>query len=438
MKMHKFFITALAFITGLALSGCGNTQDTETEIAAAAANGGSILDTADLFTERDLAQTADLTDSTILALSDGEDITISEEGIYVITGSATNSTIAVDAGNDAKVQLVLDGISITNADAPAIYVISADKCFITLTDNESTLSVTGEFAANGDVNTDAVIFSKDDIVLNGTGTLNICSESGGGINSKDDVKVTGGTYNISVSENGIEANDRIAICDGAFTISSQKDAIHCKNSDDAALGWVYISGGTFGLDAANDGIEGMSVVEIDGGSLDISGREGIEATYVQINGGTITINASDDGINASDKSQAYESAVEFNDGEIYITVGQGDTDAVDSNGTIIINGGTINVTAPVSSFDYNTTAEFNGGTVIINGTEVTELPQSMGGGPGGMGGPRGMGGERPQDDPPEGGGHRGGTGGYRGGPLKEMPHGERPVGGGMTGDEQNN
>ena len=73
-------------------------------------------------------------------------------------------------------------------------------------------------------------------------------------------------------------------------------------------------------------------------------------------------------------------------------MGQGDTDGVDANGNIIVNGGTIDVTAQMSSFDYDGTAQFNGGTIIINGTQVDSIPQSMmGGGRGGMGGMGGMG-----------------------------------------------
>ena len=67
-------------------------------------------------------------------------------------------------------------------------------------------------------------------------------------------------------------------------------------------------------------------------------------------------------------------------------MGQGDTDAIDANGDIIVNGGTIDITAQMSSFDYDGTAQYNGGTIIINGTQVDSIPQSMMGGRGGMNG----------------------------------------------------
>ncbi len=356
-----------------------------------------ITDTSDLFTSRDLLQTPDLSDAKYIEVSGGKTIDITEAGTYVISGSATDCTIRVNADSEAKVQLVLNGVSITNSDFPAIYVISADKCFVTTSGTENSLSVTGAFTADGDTNTDAVIFSKDDLVLNGIGTLNISSAYGNGITSKDDMKVTGGTYNITSAEDSLEANDTISICGGSFNISSSKDALHCENDEDSSLGLIYIADGTFAINAYSDGIQGNTSVQIDGGTFDITASEGIESTYVQINGGTIYISSSDDGINATQKSNAYSvPTIEFNGGSTTIVMGQGDTDAVDANGNIIVNGGTIDITAGTSSFDYDGSAQLNGGTVIVNGSEVSEIPQSMMGGGmrGGFGGDMGGGFDR--------------------------------------------
>lgn len=65
-----------------------------------------------------------------------------------------------------------------------------------------------------------------------------------------------------------------------------------------------------------------------------------------------------------------------------------DTDGIDANGSIIVNGGTIDVTGN-STFDYDVSAQYNGGTIIVNGTQVNEIPQSMMGGRGGFGGDHG-------------------------------------------------
>ncbi len=377
-------------------SSSGNSSSSGSEEVTFSGYEKGIIDTTNLFTKRDLTQTADTSSAKTLEVSDGQTLKITEEGVYVIKGTAKNCTIRVEADDTAKVQLVLDGVSITNDSTPAIYVVSADKCFVT-TGADSTLSVTGAFTADGDTNTDAVIFSKDDLVLNGTAALTINSAQGNGVTGKDDVKVTGGTYNITSALDSIEANDSIAIYDGTFTINSSKDGLHSENSDDDTKGYVYIHGGTFTINAKSDAVQATTYLQVDGGTFKLTAAEGFEATSIQINDGTIEISASDDGINGTQKSNSVGTpSIEINGGKLTIVMGQGDTDAIDCNGNITVNGGTIDITAQMSSFDYDGTATYNGGTIIINGQEVNSIPQSMMGG-GGMGGQMGggMGGQAP-------------------------------------------
>ena len=311
------------------------------------------------YTKRDLEQSPDLSDAKIITLTDGQDVEITEEGIYVISGTAKDVTIKVTAAEDAKVQLVLDGVSISNTDSPAIYVTEADKVFITTTEGSSnTLSVSGSFVADGDTNLDAVIFSKQDLVLNGLGSLNVSASEGNAITSKDDLKVTGGTYTLTAeSKKGLEANDRIMIYDGNFTISA---------------------------------------------------KEGMEATQMIIDGGDITISASDDGLNATLNSENYDVLVVINNGNIKIDMAQGDTDGIDSNGDITINGGRIEINCQ-SPFDYDGTGTLNGGSITVNGEETTELTNQfggMGGGKGQMGsnGSDGRMGQAPDGQAPSGDG----------------------------------
>lgn len=349
-----------------------------------------IIDTTDLFTTRDLEQEADLVGATYLSLVSGQDVTITEEGVYVLVGDVTDVTVSVEADDAAKVQLVLDNVSITNADAPAIYVKSADKVFVTtVQDSQNYLSVTSAFVADGDTNTDAVIFSKDDLVLNGLGTLTV-SSTANGVTSKDDLKVTGGTYVITSEADALEANDSIRIAGGTFDLTSSKDGLHAENDEDDTTGFIYICDGSLAIDASDDAIQGTTYVQIDGGALTLSGEEAIEATYVQVNGGDISINAWDDGVNASYKSQSIgDPVVEIRGGNLSVTMAQGDTDALDSNGYLYVSGGTVDISAQ-SAFDYDLGGEYTGGTIYVNGEQVNELSASMMGGPG-MGGP-GMGG----------------------------------------------
>ncbi len=343
----------------------------------------SKLGVTDIFSSRDLTQTADTSDAQTITAEDGKTVSITEEGVYVITGTASEFTVKVEADDSSKVQLVLDKLNVTNSSFPVIYVVSADKCFVT-TAGDSKLSVTGAFNSDGSTNTDAVIFSMDDLVLNGTAALTVSSAQGNGITGKDSLRVTGGTYNITSAKHALEANDCIAISDGTLSIRCNEDGLHCENNDDDSVGWILIAGGVFNIESGSDAIHGTTYVEIDDGQLTLTAGEGIEATYIQINGGTVSITASDDGINAGEKSKSIGTpTAEFTGGNTTIVVGQGDTDAVDSNGDVIVSGGTINITSTVSSFDYDGTATYTGGTIIINGTQVDSIPQPtmMGGGP---------------------------------------------------------
>ena len=369
-----------------------SADNAEDAVATAGLNmvSGGALETSDMFTSRDLEQEADLSEAQNYTISDGQTIEITSEGVYVITGTAANASIVVNAGSEDKVQIVLDGVSITNESAPCIYVKSADKVFVTTTDSDNILAVTGTFTADGDTNTDAVIFSKDDLVLNGTGTLTIQS-SNNGITSKDDLKITGGTINITCTADAIEANDSIRIADGTINIKTNKDALHAENDEDDTVGFVYICGGTLNVESDDDAVHATTVIQIDDGELNLVAHEGLEATWIQINGGTVNIEASDDGINAAYKSAKITPAAEFNGGTVTIVMGSGDTDAVDSNANLLITGGTLNITAQ-SPFDYDGTAQKTGGTLIINGTETDSITNQMMGGMGGQGGMGGRGG----------------------------------------------
>ena len=308
-RKHIYITTlALATCSLMAFAGCANqttasnydnaslsgTSVTQT-VSAPSALDSSIVDASSLFSNRDLSQTADLSSATYVTVTDGTDVHITEEGVYVFSGTAENVTIYVEADSEDKIQLVLDGLTITNEDFPCIYVTNADKVFVT-TSADSELSVTGTFSADGDTHTDGVIFSRADLVLNGTAALTITS-SDNGVVCKDDLKITGGSYIISAASRAIEANDSILIADGTFVLNAGTDAIHASNNDDDTVGYIYIGGGSFTIRAGDDAIHAVTFIRIDDGAFDISAAEGIEGTYIQINGGSIYIAGSDDGMN---------------------------------------------------------------------------------------------------------------------------------------------
>lgn len=421
-KKIRGLTAAILMAALLTAAGCGSQAASSSaasavsDTAVSASSEANVVETVvgdDLFSDRDLNQSPDLTDATELSLSSGQDLTITEEGIYHITGSAQNASIIVEAPDDAKVQLVLDNVTLANESAPAIYVKTADKVFVTSM-NDNSLSVTGTFTADGDTNTDAVIFSKSDLTLNGTGTLTIESAQSHGVAAKDDLTITGGTYNVTAASDAFQAHDSIAIADGSFTINSGKDAFQAKYDDDDTVGFIYVRDGSFNITAGDDGLQATTTNTIDGGTFTINAVEAIEGTQIVINGGSFDITASDDGINAAQKTSTLSPSITINGGDFTINMAQGDTDALDANGDLTINGGTFNITAQ-SAFDYDGTGTLNGGTLTVNGETWTELTQTgpgsggPGGGRGGMGGGPGDGdgrgghghGDRPDGPPPD-------------------------------------
>ena len=218
----------------------------------------------------------------------GNIITITKEGTYVFSGALSEGQIVVDA-DSAKVQLVLDNADITCASSAAIYIKNADKTFITLAEgSENILMNTAEYEAIDDNNIDAVIFSKDDLTLNGKGTLTINSEYGHGIVSKDDLKLVGGTCNITAKNHALSGKDSVRIAAGTYNLTSGKDGIHSENADDDEKGFVYIASGDFTIESTGDGIDASYVVQIDDGDFDITAGDGAEnatKTYNDMPGG---------------------------------------------------------------------------------------------------------------------------------------------------------
>ena len=300
-----------------------------------------------------------------------KNVNITSGGTYDLEGSYES----VSVNTDSNVVLNLNNVEIINSDGPAINILEAKSVTIVLSGDNKISSTTVE-------DLDGAIYSKADLVFAGTGSLTLKSNYDG-IVSKDTLAIRSGTYTIEVDDDAIKGKDSVEISGGTFTINAGGDGIKASNDTDSSLGYVSISGGTFNINAKSDGIQGITKVLISGGVIDITALEGIEGTYIKIDDGTINIAASDDGLNASEKSTIGTPTVEINGGNITISMGQGDTDGIDSNGNIYINGGTISITGN-SAFDYNNEAKYNGGTIIVNGTQTNAITNQFGGGmPGG-------------------------------------------------------
>ena len=285
--MKKFLITPLLF-TILLLGGCQTVSKNSSSESETAASPTSVIDASSLFSDRDLSGSYDdstaisiqLEDTSIICNSDsvsidGTQITLLDEGTYIVSGTLSDGQIAVNADDTDKVQIVLSDADITSSSSAAIYSLNADKLFLTSAEGtDNTLTNSGSYASIDENNIDAVIFSKTDLTLNGSGNLTINAQAGHGVVSKDDLTITGGNYFVTASEHGIAGKDSLAISGGSFQITSGKDGLHAENTDDTAKGFLYIKDGTYVIHAQGDAISASKALQIDGGTFDLTAGEG--------------------------------------------------------------------------------------------------------------------------------------------------------------------
>lgn len=201
-------------------------------------------------------------------------VTISKEGCYLINGELEDGQIIVDAGDSDKVQLVLDKASIHCSTGSAILVRNADKVKVTLAaDSENELSDGTEYQTDDD-NPDAALFSKDDLVINGSGSLTVQGNYKHGIAGNDDLVITGGRLTVNSLSHALRGKDSVAILDGTFVLTSQKDGIQASNTEDSTKGWVQIDGGNFTIQSSGDGIQAETNLSIYDGSFTITSGGG--------------------------------------------------------------------------------------------------------------------------------------------------------------------
>ena len=249
-------------------------------------------------------------------------VTITQAGTYVISGNLNNGQIIVDAADTDDVRIVLENVNIHSETSAAIYVRNADKLIVTLpSGTTNTLSGGSTYENIDENNIDGVIFSKDDLTINGEGTLNINANYKHGIVSKNDLNIVGGTFNINSVSQALSGKDAVKIYGGVFNIESQGKGIKSENVDETEKGNIYITGGEFNLNTVDDALHTSGSIVIDGGNFTIKTEddgmhadkdlvinggninitesyEGLEGYKVVINGGDVNIVASDDGINA--------------------------------------------------------------------------------------------------------------------------------------------
>ena len=414
-------ITAAFFITVTAFSGCSESASSSQTTNSVSQSAKSDIDASIAAEDIDVGYDEESSIGITFAdgsaaidgegaTSEGETVTISQAGTYILSGTATNGRIIVSADKTAEIKLIFNGVDITCADNAPLLVSKAKKVYIVLEDGtENVLTDSASYSlGEDDSNTDGAIFSKADLTINGSGTLTVNANYKHGIVSKDDLVITDGNINVtrnwqsnmsnggggpngmgrpddngngtggdlpamptadntgltikttantttdsdstSTSAKALKAGNEVNISGGEFKIDSADDSVHSNGN-------IVITGGNISVASGDNGMHADGNLTISDGTVDITkSYEGIEGAIVTIDGGTISVVASDDGINCAGGSDTGSTdrmgADQFSS-----------QDGVELN----INGGTVTIDAEGDGLDSNGNFTMAGGTVCVCG-----------------------------------------------------------------------
>ena len=400
-----------------------------------------------LFTENDKSGAWDTTRATRITLEGDEvsvfgggayafdgNVMITGKGKYVISGTLTDGSVIVDADGSAKVWIMLDGADITCSTGACLDVEQADKVFLTLAEgSDNRMSTLGFSAENLTAGMDGTVFSRDDLTINGTGSLTVTTAEESGIVCNDELVLTGGVITVDAAADALHVNDNLRIMEAQLNLKAGDDGISLTGLESE----LYWESGTLTAAAAGDGINAENSIRILDGSLTLeAGDDGISAGGVA---GTLEISGGNLQITAADKGISTENTVTLTGGTVEIDAVD---DGVSSAGLFRMEDGALTITSGDDGIHSDTAVEIAGGTVRIpscyegieavtidvSGGEITIEPEDDGlnanGGISGFGG-GGFGGGGPGMGMPGQPGEDG-NGGFEPPMMPEQNGSERP------------
>jgi hypothetical protein len=374
-KIKQFYLAIfLSIVLAFGVSGCGGGGDTGTDSSGndSSDTSDSSGDTSD--TSEDEYDESALPDATTFEYEDddtnptnivfgsititgdtesatysGNVVTINSPGTFNISGTITDGQIKVDTMEAGDVRLVFKGASITCSFGPPIDIENADRVILRLeADTENYLNDRhGTAVYDGDSEEmDAAVYSKEDLVICGSGSLAVDTDYKDGIKSKDGLIIDNGTITVTSADDGIIGKNYISMEEGNITITAGGDGFKSTEDADAEKGYIYIADGVLDIDAGADGVQAQTYIVIHDGEFNIvtaggsnytvtDTAKGLKGTVgVIIYDGVFTIDTADDSIHSND-------TVIINGGELEIASGD---DGIHADLALTIGGGTIDIT----------------------------------------------------------------------------------------------
>lgn len=391
--MKKASILLLAILGVFLLSACNKDEDIENVL-----NGIDYTDTSEELSSSEITKLVTLSleefnegginldkeyesfDSDQIILFSGTEITAS--GVYLLSGDY--ESITIDCEGD--VTLLLDNATIASTDGPSVLILNADDVtFSSLPNTENTISDTSYYS---NIEYSGAIYSKSDLIFNGSGILHVYGNYNDAIVSKDDIKIVETTINITSVDDGIVGKDYIAIKDATININADGDGLKSTNEEDELKGYIYIESGTFTFDVGGDGIDVINAILIQDGDFTINSSDsGLDSgNTIVIGNGVFDITAVEDGINTTTSLIIYNGEFlidALDDGfhsDIDLTIEGGQITIEKSYEgieafNIYLNGGTISVTSTDDGIngtsgggqEHGTMYQSSGGYLEING-----------------------------------------------------------------------
>lgn len=412
-RKNKVIYTCIALLLSSALlPGCASGQNTQTAAPSASAaqqsasgtEQGAVSVTQPQVTfDADDSYTAwDEGNATAIAFSgtaasvsgagasvSGNCVTITSPGTYVLTGTLAEGQLIVDAGKDDVVRLILNGVSMHCSTSSPLYAKQAGKTVVSLAPGtENTLSDGSDYVfpdAESD-EPNATLFCKDDLTINGTGSLTVEAQYNNGIASKDTLKIMEGQITIDAADDAILGRDLLVVQDGTVTLRAQDDGLKSTNDTDAAKGSIVILGGTLDIAAQGDGIQAYAGLFISGGDLRIVTAGGSANAAAHTDGNEMVRGGGFP--SAEQTAQEDETSAKGlkAGGLLSITDGTFDLDTLDdalhSNGALTVSGGTFNLATGDDALHADGALSVSGGTLDISacyeGLEGTSIDISGG------------------------------------------------------------
>lgn len=348
-------------------------------------------------------------------------VTINSPGTFNITGTIADGQIKVDTLEMGDVRLVFQGADITCSFGPPIDIENAERVIVRLesgTHNYLTDTHTSLLYDEDSEEIDAALYSKEDLVICGSGNLTIHTDYKDGIKSKDGLIIDSGTINVMSEDDGIIGKNYISVEDANIYIAAGGDGLKSTENDDADQGYIYIADGVFDIDAGADAIQVETHIVIQDGVFNLHTAGGNDTAKglkvpvgITISDGEFTIDTADDSIHSNDTividggDYSLYSADDGIHADMAITINEGIINVYDcyegiESMVITINGGEIHVESyddPINAtngnrgentpgvaiyinggytylecvnadgFDSNGAVYMNGGTVVVNG-----------------------------------------------------------------------